>query len=157
MSTIKENKIENYFMKTLRSYLDKVKVTDGDKMSLFWASSTEQEIQQFLIDLGESCMREGTVIPSEISKYIVEIFNKLGYLSTNTIREHMPDKFKNIEMKQRRQGKTFESFGKETKITKKLKKIAGEKYEKMEHDLLKSEKEKIELELKFLKDKLNQT
>ena len=144
----------NYFIKIIRSYLDRVKIGDNEKMKIFWSTSTDEERRGFLIDLAENCIKEGISV-SDVSQYICNrLNNELGYLSDDTIREYLPQKFKNQTKVWAKEGITFEKTGQETKEIKKLKYIAGKKYEKMERDLLKCKKEKIELELKFLKDEL---
>lgn len=112
---------EDEFIKIIRSYFDKIKITDKDRMNIFWSCSTDEEKRYFFNEIAEYCMRDLGIDPSNITNFICNRFNKLGYLSSNTIREIMPNEYKNMIKSRSRKGKTFESMGKDTVAVKKFK------------------------------------
>ena len=74
---------------------------------------------------------------TEVCSWVVDLAQKQGISSGNAIREVCEDQFKNTEMRSRRQDKTFESQGVDTIEVKKLKKVAGEKFQELEATKLK--------------------
>ncbi len=94
-------------------------------------------------------MKNGIPV-ADCCNWVVKKAREQGISNENSIREVCEDKFKNVEMKSRKQDKTFESKGKDTKEIKKLKKVAGEKYQDMEATKLKMENENTQLQKEII-------
>jgi len=90
-------------------------------------------------------MKKG-IPKSDCCNWVVQLAKGQGISNENSIREACEDEFKNKEMANRKLAKTFESKGKDTKEVKKLKKVAGEKYQMMEAQKLKLETENHQLQ-----------
>jgi len=78
--------------------------------------------------------------------WVVKLAKDQGISNKESITEACDDQFKNMEMANRKLGKTFESLGKDTKEIKKLKKVAGEKFQQIEAQKIKLETENFQLQ-----------
>ncbi len=111
--------------------------------------ATRNERAVWVRNMCELEMKMGTPV-TEVCDHVVKKAKKEGISNENSIREVCEEKFKNVEMSSRKKDKTFESKGKDTKEIKKLKKVAGEKYQDMEAKKLKLETENHQLEKEMI-------
>lgn len=95
-SEVIEKDGEDDFIKIIKSYLDKIKISDEMMIKQFWSVSTDEQKKIFLNEIAEYCMRNLGIPQMEICNYICKKFNELGYLNPHTIRENMPREFKDI-------------------------------------------------------------
>jgi len=89
--------------------------------------------------------------------WVVKLAKDQGISNKESITEACDDQFKNMEMASRKLGKTFESLGKDTKEVKKLKKVAGEKFQQIEAQKIKLETENFQLQKEIIGLRENNT
>jgi len=111
--------------------------------------ATKGERTVWARNMCELGMKNGIPV-SDCCNWVVKLAKEQGISNENSIREVCENKFKNPEMKNRKQDKTFESKGKDTQEIKKLKKVAGEKYQVMEATKLKLENENTQLQKEII-------
>lgn len=102
--------------------------------------ASRDERRVLVIDMVTRLMKKGTPAP-QCCNEVVKICEKQGISNENSIRDVCPTDFKDKEHADRKQGKTFEKAGRDTKEVSKLKKVAGEKYKEMEDQKVKLEME----------------
>jgi len=109
--------------------------------------ASREERRVLVIDMATRLMKKGKPAP-ECCSEIIKIMEKQGISNENSIREVCPRDFKDQERAERKEGKTFEKAGRDTKEVVKLKKVAGEKYKDMEDKkiLLETENTKMQRE-----------
>ncbi len=109
--------------------------------------ASREERRVLVIDMATRLMKKGKPAP-ECCSEIIKIMEKQGISNENSIREVCPRDFKDQERAERKEGKTFEKAGRDTKEVVKLKKVAGEKYKDIEDKkiLLESENTKLQRE-----------
>jgi hypothetical protein len=109
--------------------------------------ASREERRVLVIDMATRLMKKGKPAP-ECCSEIIKIMEKQGISNENSIREVCPRDFKDQERAERKEGKTFEKAGRDTKELVKLKKVAGEKYKDMEDKkiLLETENTKMQRE-----------
>jgi len=90
-------------------------------------------------------MKKG-ISKTDCCKWIVSLAKDQGISNKDSITDACDDQFKDLEMRNRKLGKTFELKGVDTKEIKKLKKVAGEKYQLMEATKIKLETENFQLQ-----------
>jgi len=111
--------------------------------------ATREERTVWVRNMCELGMKLGQEVTS-ICNWVVKRAKKEGISNKDAITEVCEDKFKDTEMRNRKLGKTFESTGVDTKEVKKLKKVAGEKYQEMEAKKLKFETENHQLQKEII-------
>jgi len=111
--------------------------------------ATKGERTVWVRNMCELEMKMGTPV-TEVCDHVVKKAKSEGISNENSIREVCEEKFKNVEMSSRKKDKTFESKGIDTKEIKKLKKVAGEKYQEMESKKLKLETENHQLQKEII-------
>lgn len=111
--------------------------------------ATKGERTVWARNMCELGMKNGIPV-SDCCNWVVKLAKEQGISNENSIREVCEEKFKNVEMRNRKQDKTFESKGKDTKEIKKLKKVAGEKYQDMESTKLKLENDNTQLQKEII-------
>jgi len=109
--------------------------------------ASREERRVLVIDMATRLMKQGKPAP-ECCSEIIKIMEKQGISNENSIREVCPRDFKDQERAERKEGKTFEKAGRDTKEVVKLKKVAGEKYKESEDKkiLLETENTKLQKE-----------
>lgn len=103
--------------------------------------ASREERRVLVVDMATRLMRQGKPAP-QCCNEIVKIMDKQGISNENSIRDVCPKEFKDQEHAGRKEGKTFEKSGRDTKEVVKLKKVAGEKYQQMEG-------QKVKLEMQY--------
>ncbi len=111
--------------------------------------ATKPEREVWVRNMCEIGMKNG-VGKADCCNWVVQLANAQGISNENSIREACSSEFKNKEMSGRRKNKTFESKGKETKEIKKLKKVAGEKFQELEARKLRLETENTQLQKEII-------
>jgi len=111
--------------------------------------ATKGERTVWVRNMCEIGMKSGEGI-SDICNWVVKKARSEGISNENSIREVCEGKFKDVEMSKRKQDKTFEAKGIDTKEVKKMKKVAGEKYQEMEASKLKFETENHQLQKEMI-------
>jgi len=94
-------------------------------------------------------MKKG-ISKTDCCKWIVSLAREQGISNKDSITDACEDQFKDMEMRNRKLGKTFELKGVDTKEIKKLKKVAGEKYQLMEATKIKLETENFQLQKEII-------
>jgi len=109
--------------------------------------ASREERRVLVIDMATRLMKQGKPAP-ECCSEIIKVMEKQGISNENSIREVCPREFKDQERAERKEGKTFEKAGRDTKEVVKLKKVAGEKYKESEDKkiLLETENTKLQRE-----------
>lgn len=86
----------------------------------------------------------------KVCQWVVNKADKEGISSKNSIRDVCEDKYKDPEHVLSKKGHTFEKSGRDTQEVKKLKKVAGEKFQTMEAEKNKFETENHQLQKEIL-------
>lgn len=118
--------------------------------------ASREERRVLVIDMATRLMKQGKPAP-ECCSEIVKLCEKQGISNENSIREVCPRSFKDQEHAERKLNKTFEKAGRDTMETKKLKKVAGEKFKELEDKkiLLETENTKLQKENIGLNEEMN--
>ena len=111
--------------------------------------ATRAERTVWVRNMNTLAMKNG-VPKTDCCNWVCQIAKAQGISNENSIREVCDTDFKNKEMSGRKKDKTFELSGKETKEVKKLKKVAGAKYQESEAQKLKLETENTQLQKEII-------
>lgn len=111
--------------------------------------ATKEERTVWTRNMCELGMKSGEP-QDECCNWVVKLAKTQGISNKESITESCDDQFKNMEMRNRKLGKTFESLGKDTKEVKKLKKISGEKFQQVEAIKIKLETENHQLQKEMI-------
>lgn len=94
-------------------------------------------------------MKKGVEM-QKVCKWVVDMADDQGISSTNAIRDVCEEKYKDFEHSTSKKGHTFEKIGRDTKEVKKLKKVAGEKFQTLEAEKIKFENENTQLQKEII-------
>lgn len=100
--------------------------------------ASREERRVVVLDMVTRLLKKGMPAP-QCCNEVVKICDAQGISNENSIREVCPREFKDRDHSDRKEGKTFEKAGRETKETVKLKKVAGEKFKELEDTKIKLE------------------
>lgn len=105
---------EDYSTKLMRSIIEDIGFIRKEQLIIHWHTSESGSKTLLLKNIGKKLMGKGIPAP-EISTTICKGCEELGILNSTTIREYIPQEFKNMKMSDRKKGKTFEKAGRKKK------------------------------------------
>lgn len=111
--------------------------------------ATRGERTVWVKNMCELGMKQG-VTPTDCCNWVVKLAKDQGISNENSIREVCDPDFKNTEMSGRKKDKTFEKSGLETVETKKLKKVAGVRFQELEGKKIQLETENTQLQKEII-------
>jgi len=109
-------------------------------------TATREERAVWVNNMCEHAMKTLGLQADKCCEWVVDRANEQGISSGTSIREVAEKRFKDPKQMLRKEGKTFESAGKDTLEVKKFKKVAGEKYVELEAVKLRLETENTTLQ-----------